>query len=341
MEVNPFHNGHKYFLDQIDINKDDILVAIVSTSIVQRGDITVLNKHDKASLLLDNRVDLVIELPSFYANQGGLYFAKHSINILKEVGITHLYFGSESNNLKKLQELVNLGVDQLDFKNGLYKTELNNLKSNDILALSYLKAIKDLDIKPVMIKRINNDYNDTKITGSITSATSIRLNIFDKNIINTLPKYSYDNIKTINYDQLFVLFINNLYTCIDNNLIIFLSENNQLLFKLKKVYELHNPKTLKELVDLGCDKNNSKHKLNRIIINTCLIAQDLEIEYDYIRILGFSTRGRSLMKHKKIVTSLKNNNSELASYEKRATNLYNLLTNQQIKHDYIKPIVKM
>ncbi|MGL5020670.1 MAG: nucleotidyltransferase family protein, partial [Mycoplasmatales bacterium] len=31
MEINPFHNGHKYFLHQIPKQENDILVAVIST----------------------------------------------------------------------------------------------------------------------------------------------------------------------------------------------------------------------------------------------------------------------------------------------------------------------
>ena len=102
MEINPFHNGHEYFLSQIPKGENDILVAVISSTIMQRGEFSVLNKHDKAEILLNNNVDIVIELPAVFSNQGGLFFAKSAIEHLKELNVTDLYFGSETSNLEGL-----------------------------------------------------------------------------------------------------------------------------------------------------------------------------------------------------------------------------------------------
>src|SRR5690606_26510003 len=72
-------------------------------------------------------------------------------------------------------------------------------KSNNILGIEYLKALKRLNSKivPFTIKRINNDYNTEKITGSISSATAIRKHLLNtqdfslQNISETLPKSSF------------------------------------------------------------------------------------------------------------------------------------------------------
>lgn len=340
MEVNPFHNGHKYFLEQIDKNVDDILICITSTSITQRGELSVLNKHDKARLLLDNRVDLVIELPSVFANQGGLYFAHHAIEYLEKFGITHLYFGSETNNLNQLLEIVNSDITQLDFKNGIYKKELSDLKSNDILGISYLKSIKNKNIKPVLIKRIANNYNDSNITGLISSATSIRNNLDDENTKNCLPTYSYNNIQSINQELLFNIFKVNLQNCINLDIKILLSENNQLLYKMQKVLTNNNFDNINDFINFACDKNNSKYKLQRIIINVILMAKECDYPKEYIKVLGFNKRVTPLLKMNDITTSLKNVNCRTAEYEKRATNLFNIVSNQNILHDYEKPVIK-
>lgn len=342
MEINPFHNGHKYFLDSINKKEDDILIVIISTSITQRGEISVLPKDIKTKILLDNNVDIVVELPSVFANQGGLYFAKHSINILKKLDITDLYFGSESNDIDSLLQIVNNDITQKDFKNGIYKQELSNLKSNDILGISYLKAIKDTNITPHLIKRINNSYNEINITGRISSATSIRQNISNKELIkDSLPSISMDSILNINEKALYILFINNLSYCIDENINIFLSEDMQLLFKLHKIYLKHKPNTIDQLINLSCDKNNSKHKLRRIITNTVLLVVKKDYTYDYLRVLGFNQKGIKYLKNYKgmYITSLKNNTSNNAIIESRATQLQNMLAGSMVS-DYSKPLIK-
>ncbi len=345
MEVNPFHNGHAYFLSQIPKVKDDILIVIVSTTIVQRGEFTVLNKHDKARLLLDHHADIVIALPAVFANQGGDYFAYHAVKILNELHIDKLYFGSESADLEFLRN--NEFTRNNDFKNGIYKQDNENFKSNDILGTSYLKAIKQINkqIQVGLIKRINNDYNDIHINSHIASATSIRQNIDNPQLIkNVMPTTAQDALQTIDEHLLLNLFKHNLQFALDNKFFIFLSEGNQLLIRLAKTLHNHqHVKTIADLAKFASDKNNSKYKYQRVIINTIfLVNAQLDFNCDFIHLLGFNKRGQKYIKslnNKQIITSLKHTNSPLGQLEKRITSTYNLVTNQQINHDYLPPIV--
>lgn len=73
-------------------------------------------------------------------------------------------------------------------------------KSNNILGIEYLKALKRLNssIVPVTIKRINNNYNTEEITGNISSATAIRKHLLKshnslQNVLDTtLPEPCYN-----------------------------------------------------------------------------------------------------------------------------------------------------
>ena len=53
LEINPFHKGHKYFIEQAvkEVNPD-VVIAITSTSFTMRGDISYLSKFDKTKILL-------------------------------------------------------------------------------------------------------------------------------------------------------------------------------------------------------------------------------------------------------------------------------------------------
>ena len=60
-EYNPFHSGHRYHINKIkDMYKDSVIIAVVSSSFTERGNVSVLNKWDKTKIALDNGVDLVI-----------------------------------------------------------------------------------------------------------------------------------------------------------------------------------------------------------------------------------------------------------------------------------------
>lgn len=344
MEINPPHNGHSYFLNQIKKDKDDILIVVTSTTIVQRGEFSVLNKKDKASWLLDHNVDLVIELPSIYANQGGYYFAKMAIKYLEKFNITDLYFGSESNDLDYLYQFIDEYNPNHDFKNGIYKSSLANLKSNDILGISYLQNISS-NVNIHLVKRIKNNYNDNATnTSNIQSATYIRNHLDDPKLHDYLDTDIIGKIKTINLNTLFPTFLINLNYCLANNVNIFLSENNELLKKMNKIITTNNINNFEELIALSSDKNNTKSKIKRIIINTIfLIEQDkVNLDINYIHVLGLTNKASKYIKDNdiKVISSLKNNDDYIANKEILISNIYNQLTNQSINDDFTKPIIK-
>ncbi|WP_443110833.1 nucleotidyltransferase family protein [Caloramator sp. mosi_1] len=50
-------------------------------------------------------------------------------------------------------------------------------------------------LKAYTIKRIVNNYNQDNLTGNISSATSIRKNINNQEVVNSMPKFCYETIK--------------------------------------------------------------------------------------------------------------------------------------------------
>lgn len=45
-EFNPFHNGHKWLIDKVK-TENDTVVTVMSSSFVQRGDISIISKMDR------------------------------------------------------------------------------------------------------------------------------------------------------------------------------------------------------------------------------------------------------------------------------------------------------
>jgi predicted nucleotidyltransferase len=177
----------------------------MSGNFTQRGEVSIVDKWEKAKMAINNGVDLVIELPTLYAISSAENFASGAIKILNSLGIVnYISFGSESNDISLLDEIANV----LAFEPVQYKTllshelargesypkarenavmmYLNNIRRfanvlsspNNILGIEYLKSLKRLKstIKPITIKREGAKYNDTTIPrGSrFASATAIR-----------------------------------------------------------------------------------------------------------------------------------------------------------------------
>lgn len=250
-EYNPFHSGHKYHIDKIkELYPDSILIAVISSSFTQRGEISILNKWDKTNIALNNNIDLVIELPFVYASQSADIFAKGAITILNALKVNKIIFGSESNNINKLTEIAKIQIDNKNFDQKVkeYLQEGNNyptslslaLKSfniekiespNDLLGISYLKEIikNNYNIEAICIKRTNNYHGSNK--GKILSASELREKIKNnqpiKNYINYEENLIYKN--TYFFPFLKYQIINNI-----NNLNKFQTVDEGIENKVKK-----------------------------------------------------------------------------------------------------------
>ena len=109
-EYNPFHNGHKYHIEEAKkITGADYVIAVMSGDFVQRGAPAIISKYDRCLMALDNGVDLVFELPVCYSTGSAQYFALGAVSLLNSLGIVdYLCFGSESGEIKDLEESANL-----------------------------------------------------------------------------------------------------------------------------------------------------------------------------------------------------------------------------------------
>lgn len=224
-EYNPFHNGHKFHLEESKKQtKSDGTICIMSGNFVQRGGPAIIDKWKRTEMALSNGVDLIIELPTFYAVSSAEFFAKGAVSILNSLNIVNnLFFGSEIGDAKALSEIAKVLVSEDErFQNILKEnlslgltfakarekslieylnsSEINNIitSSNNILGIEYIKAILKLNssINPVALKREGSNYNDKSLSQTFSSATSIRevlkntSNIED--LKNIIPLESYE-----------------------------------------------------------------------------------------------------------------------------------------------------
>jgi len=223
-EYNPFHNGHAYHIQKTkEMTNADYVIAIISGSFVQRGNVSLIDKWSKADMALQNGVDLVIELPTVYSISSAENFAYGAIKILNSLKIVDtLSFGSEFCDLEVLEKISDVlsneppefkallehelskGVSFPKARENALLMYLNDIRKyanilsspNNILAIEYLKALKKTKskIKPLAIKRINVGYNDLETKNNFASATAIRKKIIDNTpagISKLMPSSSY------------------------------------------------------------------------------------------------------------------------------------------------------
>ena len=109
-EYNPFHNGHKYQLDEsLRLTGADYTVVIMSGDFVQRGAPALLDKHLRAEMALRCGADLVLEIPSIYSASSAEYFAMGAVSVLDKLGVvTHLCFGSECDDIDIMTKIAKI-----------------------------------------------------------------------------------------------------------------------------------------------------------------------------------------------------------------------------------------
>ncbi len=96
-EYNPFHNGHKYQIEETrKLTGADFILVLMSGDFVQRGAPAVFNKYARTKTALLGGADAVIELPALYAVSSAEFFAGGSVTLLNQLGmVDYLSFGSE------------------------------------------------------------------------------------------------------------------------------------------------------------------------------------------------------------------------------------------------------
>ncbi len=378
LEANPYHLGHKYFINKIksDYNPD-ILIAITSTSFSMRGDVSLLDKFNKTSILLNEGIDIVLELPFSLAVQSADFFAENSVKILNCFGITELLFGSEIENIElynKCYSAIFKKMNDFYFPKDLSKKEAFNLflRENDFsneeiqiiespnftLGLQYIKCIKDnkLNINYNLIKRINNNYHDKIPTNNIASATSIR-NLF-------LKGEPIDNY--INYSKELFPSLKNVYFNLNNiaNYVYNINDlqNNSDFMNVEGIHNyiknngIFNTNYI-SLIESLKNKKYTSSTISRSILHKILNTTKNQYSYcNYLRLLGANSKGFNYIGilNKDIKNYIFSNPNEVKNkaqfkeivpildIELNATKLYSLITenNELFLKEYKLPIRK-
>ena len=370
VEYNPFHNGHIYQINEIKKKyKDSIIVVCMSSSFTQRGDVSILNKFEKAKIALQNNIDLVIELPYIYTVQGSDIFAKYSLELLNNLKIDTLCFGIENDNINDLINAANTQLNNKEFdikvkeylELGInYPTALNNAlkdlinievkEPNDLLALSYIKEIikNNYNIELLPIKRTNN-YHDILSNDDISSASNIRYSILNnQEYKNKVPNDVYKLLKNKTFNNKYFEYLK--YKILsEDNLDKYLDVDEGLSIRIKK--SIYKSNSLEELINNIKTKRYTYNKISRMLnhILCSLTKEEVKLNKDleYIRILGFSKNGQNYLNDIKkdsklpILNKYDTNKYKTLSIEKRVSDIYSIIFEDILKEEIRnKPIIK-
>ncbi len=188
-EYNPFHNGHAYHLERTREAGATHIVAVMSGSVVQRGDIAVLPPHLRAEAAVRGGADLVLELPPQYSLGAARDFCSAGVGILKRLGkVDMLSFGAETDDISALES----ALKKIEDGEPKIKAEMSRgatypqaaarilgegaaeiLSPNNTLALEYLRALRGSKIAPFAVKR-TLPHDSEEASGQFASASQIR-----------------------------------------------------------------------------------------------------------------------------------------------------------------------
>lgn len=372
-EFNPFHNGHKWLIDKVK-TENDTVVTVMSSSFVQRGDISIISKMDRTFASLKNGVDLVLELPSVYSLSSAEDFGKSSIEILKGTNIIDkVVFGSECGDvdlLKKgisafkdenvqnlIKENMNKGVTYPKAIHNsileLYSDDIANLfdGSNNILGMEYLKSLENSNISAITFSRKGAGHNDEFSSGDFASGSYIRDNYSNRELYT--PKYPITDTAKIENIEKIILYKLSSMTENDLRNIPDVQEG----FENRIIKAVQNTNNFNELCEKLKTKRYTMSRIRRIICRAILGIDNSvkEIKVPYIRVLGFTEKGSNLLKKIKengtlpLITNVKtgydaldDNGKKILEIENLATRLWSLAScnNTILNNEFTQQIIK-
>lgn len=332
-EYNPFHNGHLYQINKIreEFGSDTGIIACISGGITQRGELPLLDKWQRASLAINNGVNLVLEIPAVFACRSAQHFAFGSISLLNRLGVVNkLVFSTEYPDIELLRKAASWDItahnEQLhhllrqgkSYAGAIAQSMANSLgidinilkEPNTILGIEYLRALANLSspMEPWPIKRAGTGHNDLHSLNSFASGTAIRRMMAANNmegLKKVVPTATFKTLANIAHkappslEPLYPGLQLKLLTSSPEQLRKIYSINEGIEYKLKAAACAP---SFKEFIQSLVGKRYQRTRMNRLIYYILLdMNKELLQEADcngveYARVLAFDSRGRELIK---------------------------------------------
>ncbi len=327
-EFNPFHNGHKYLIDTVKSGGDSAVVAIMSGSLVERGDVSVIDKYARAEAAIKCGCDLVLELPAPWSFAGAEFFALGGVGIAEGIGVCHsLAFGSESGDsadlvtcakrlasaeyatelLKKREEFreKNTATLRAEVYSDLYgHTDIFD-GSNNLLALEYLHALETVGSKitPVTVKRWGGDFNDEALS-EMCSASAIRRAVYggESDFYGYMPEESREILcrelaagRLYRLSRLDTAIVAMLRTTPASDFGGIMEVSGGIEFKLQGLADTLT--TASEIVEAAKERRFSASRLRRVLLSMMLSVKTSDVETPplFTTVLGANEVGRSVL----------------------------------------------
>ncbi len=329
-EYNPLHNGHLHHIEETRKNGATHLIGVLSSNFVQRGDVAMISKFDRAHLAVNAGIDLVIELPSPFSCAAAEVYATGAISLLNALGIVdELSFGSSLGDMESIFLLKEASLSTTEIYGKQIREHMKKGESypsavwavvqqrygehvsemmhdpNNLLAIEYLKAMQKLNVsfEPFTILRrcVMHDSFETK--ESFASASFIRKCISegDFSCLDYVPSYTKKVIseriqqgKIANIRHLEKLILYKMRT-ISEEEILSLPDMNEPL--MNRFFSARTENSLDAFFARVKSKCYTMSRIRRIVM--CALAgiekKMILKSPPYARVLAFNERGRELM----------------------------------------------
>ncbi|TCD45962.1 nucleotidyltransferase [Streptococcus sp. X16XC17] len=314
-EFNPFHNGHKYLLSQVS----GLKIVAMSGNFMQRGEPAIIDKWTRAQMALENGADIVVELPFLVSVQSADYFAQGTVDILSQLGVQRLAFGTEEvldyahisqvyeehgraveSYLQTLPEELSYPQKTLLMWDKFAGIQFSGDTPNHILGLAYAKACAGRSIQLQPIQRTGQGFHSEE-KSQIASATAIRKHITDSEFVTTAMPSAELLLSSprVTWEDYFVLLRYQILTHQDLTQIF--QVNEEVANRLRSA--IRSAATVEELVEKVATKRYTRARVRRIL--TYVLVQAMENQLPTaVHVLGFSEKGREHLKTLKKLVQL-------------------------------------
>ena len=360
-EFNPLHTGHKRLIDHAHTIGDTVICAI-SGNFVQRGDIAILSKPQRAKFALLCGADIVAEMPVLWSMSTAQNFAICGVWQLYNLGCDKIVFGSECGDIDalinaadvlnsdgffaKVTEKAKSGItfavarEQVAAEMGVDFTLLRGANNN--LGIEYILAAKKLNL-PIefhTIRRLGAGHDSSEIDDGFVSSSFIRDELFKGNIGYT-ERFMPREIRGIIKNE-HIASIENLETAILATLRTKTTEDFKNLpdisegLENKIFFSVRVATSLDELYNSIKTKRYTLARIRRLVLSAFLGFDNrfFMTTPPYVRVLGFSANGLEHLKTPQgvipVITralqikQLDEDSQAIFDIECRATDIYNL-----------------
>lgn len=327
-EWNPFHNGHYYLLQTIRAQMPEAcVVGVMSGAFCQRGEAACFDKWTRTEMALAAGVDVVLELPQVYATASLEGFAHGGIASLLAFAPLHaLYCGSETGDIALLSSqadyLRNHRAAYNDYihtaaNDGISYTEASQAflqehgfgigkdSPNDRLALHYRLALPTEIPVHLVTRTVSHLADDAH--GAMMSASGIRKQL--PHHLNAVTPY----LPTFSVTLMQNALANGWQLATD----VPLWHTLQVLARgcsptsLAATLHIHDgwehrfldailtASDMNDFLAKAQTRHYSRSRIRRLILQWLSPLPQAPSSPPYCRVLGFSSRGRTLLRSRK------------------------------------------